>query len=258
MVFIPNRKLGENLLKFFVLLALVFLSLYSNENFKINKIERDLINPEGTIELTSLYSTTLKKHDNDDLSLDLRYSFSKRLEFVFLGANYLFYNDDVNDYVAGVRFIGGESSNGADGTTDLAFDFQLKGKNRFLDNKYALEYHAIYRHVFRSSGKDEQKFEFLIEPMISINQYVSFSLSSRYIYRNGTAFDSFTDIKYYDVGCNLYVNVNKYIEFYVKYAHFNHSSSSSFAFTSSFDFDYDFLNKNGNRIGFGGSFRFFF
>ncbi len=246
------------MLKCFILVILMFTGLFSNESFKMNKVERDLINPEGTIELTPQYSTTLKKHNNDDSSLGLRYSFSKRLEFVFLGANYLFYTDDVNDYVAGVRFIGGESSNGADGTTDLGFDFQLKGKNRFLDNKYALEYHAIYRHVFRSPGKDEQKVEFLIEPMISINQYVSFSLSSRYIYRNGTAFDSFTDTNYYDVGCNLYVNVNKYIELYIKYAHFNHLSSSSSAFTSSFDFDYDFLNKNGNRIGFGGSFRFFF
>ena len=47
----------------------------------------------------------------------------------------------------------------------------------------------------------------------------------------------------------------KYIDLYVKYAHFKNSNPSNPAFNS---YDYDFYNKSGNRIGFGGSFRFFF
>ncbi len=241
------------MLKYFISVMLIFTGLYSDESFKINKVERDLINPKGTVELTSILSSTLKKDDNNDLHVNVSYAISNKLELVFLGVNYLFYDDVNNDYLAGVRFIGGRSGSGRNSSN--AFEFKLKGKNRFLENKYALEYHALYTHIFNSSNRDDYMFEFLIEPIISINDHVSFSLSSRYIKGDERYYDIISNTKYYDVGCNLYVSVNKYIDLYVKYAYFENSNPSHPAFNS---YDYDFYNKSGNRVGFGGSFRFFF
>jgi len=112
--------------KSFILVMLIFTSLYSNENFKINKVERDLINPKGSIELASILSSTLQKNDNNDLHVNVSYSLFEKLELVFLGVNYLFYDDDNNDYLAGVRYIGGRS--GSNHGSSNAFEFKLKGK----------------------------------------------------------------------------------------------------------------------------------
>ncbi|GEM_PF-2679372 len=245
---------------FIVLIASIFSCIHANEAFKVNKVERALINPKGTLEATALlYSTLNNNRENEnDSYLNISYSLSKNIELIFLGANYLFYNNKSSDYLVGARFIGG-SRNNAGKNEETAFELKFKGKNRFSNNRYALEYHALYTHVFNSAFKDGYTAEFLIEPIMSINDYLSVSLSARFIHGENeqatTLLNKYSDTDYYDIGCNAYININKYIELYVNYVHFNSTNPS---FPPYDPYGHDFYNKNGDRIGFGGSFRFFF
>jgi len=239
--------------KIFLLLNLLTVFLYSNENFKINKVERKLINPSGSLEMAFEHHVKINENDKHSSYLNASYSLNDNLELVPFGVNYLFINSPRSDYLVGLRYLGTSIKTGAGSSNEI--QGKIQGKNRFIEDKFALKYHALFTYAYNTSNSisNGKMFELSFEPIITLNDYLSIGITMKYIEAIND-FNSNEKTKHYDAGCNLYMSVNKNIEFNLKYEYFKNLNNSIPAFNLN---GYNFYDDGGQLLLFG-KIRFFF
>jgi len=234
-----------------LLFTFFFTVVYANA-FEINKVERDLINPVNTLEVTPYYNYTLESNEPNDLYISLRYSLTNKLEINLLGLNYLFYNGSQSDWLVGARYIGYQSETNKG--TSQAVEFEFRGKNKLVDNVFALDYTTHYTYILNSHSTidDGYMIDANIRPIIMFSDYFAFTLFAEYLYVN----DKRTPINNrYQLGSSLNLAINKYIDIGLSYSYFENEKMRSPLFNP---YNYDFTRERGYILGINVSVRSFF
>ena len=236
-------------------LFLLFTFVYGNliaEEFHINKAERSIVQPRGTLQVIGQYNTLPSSYNQGEKILfNLTYALTDNLEIFPLGFQYRFTNSSINETSVGFNYIGSSVS---DIKRTDEFQAFINGKYFFESKQCALQY-GVDGEYLLNSGTSSTKNGYIgkctLEPMYGPFSYLTLSALLSQIYGD----DGFgAKINHKDIGINSYFTPMKYFEFFLGLSYYVNNGQNTFFMEPR---GYDFYSKYGWQFKGGLTIRMF-